>query len=74
MQTLYSISFLIGVIMVAVINIATSNNEKMELAVETNPGLTLLFCAFLIVAFTGTVLFPIAQLKKMKIAEQIKYE
>ena len=75
--TALSASFIgtvIGVIMVAVINIATSNNETMTMDVETNPGLTLLFCVLLVVAFTATVLFPIAHLKKMKIAEQIKYE
>ena len=64
----------VGVLMVAIINNATSNNEAMEMVVKTSPVMTLLFCVFLIVAFTGTVLFPILHLRKMKIAEQIKYE
>ena len=36
--------------------------------------MTSLFFVMLVAAFTGTVLFPIKNLRKMKIAEQIKYE
>ena len=64
----------IGVLMLFVLNASTSTAEFMKMDVEVNPVLTILFCIFLVIAFTGTVLFPIAQLKKMKIAEQIKYE
>ena len=72
--TASSLGTAVGVILVAVINFSTSNNELIEMDVETNPVLTLLFFVFLVAAFTGTVLFPIRHLGKMKIAEQIKYE
>jgi ABC-type antimicrobial peptide transport system permease subunit len=44
------------------------------LAVNPDPLANLLFFVILVAAFTGTVLFPIKNLRKMKIAEQIKYE
>ena len=72
--TASSFGTVIGILMTAVINLATSNSSVMELEVEINPVLTLLFFIFLVIAFTGTVLFPIKHLGKMKIAEQIKYE
>ena len=65
---------LVGVLMTGIINSLMSKSETLKIDVETNPVATLLFCIFLIVAFTGTVLFPVRNLKKMKIAEQIKYE
>ena len=34
----------------------------------------LIFFAAMTLVFTGTVLFPLKNLRKMKIAEQIKYE
>ena len=71
--TASSLGTVVGVLMVAVINNATSNLE-MDMDVATNPVMTLLFFVFLVAVFAGTVLFPIRHLKKMKIAEQIKYE
>ena len=65
---------LVGVLMVFILNNATSASEEMKVAVELDPVMTILFFVFLVAAFTATVLFPIKNLKKMKIAEQIKYE
>ena len=65
---------LTGVFLTGVINAATSNSGTMELAVNPDPLANLLFFVILVAAFTGTVLFPIKNLRKMKIAEQIKYE
>ena len=64
----------VGVLMTGIINALMAKNEILDIEVETNPISTLLFCVFLVVAFTATVLFPIRNLRKMKIAEQIKYE
>ena len=68
------IGTLVGVLMTLLINGLVSSSQELDLSVEVNPIATILFCVFLIIAFTGTVLFPIRHLKKMKIAEQIKYE
>ena len=62
---------LAGILLIIVANKAAA---QADLHVEINPVLTILFVAFLVLAFTGTALFPIRNLKKMKIAEQIKYE
>lgn len=64
----------VGVLMVFILNNATSASEEMEMAIELDPILTIGFFIFLVVAFTATVLFPIKNLRKLKIAEQIKYE
>jgi ABC-type antimicrobial peptide transport system permease subunit len=65
---------IVGVLMVFILNNATSASEEMVMAVELDPVMTILFFIFLVAAFTATVLFPIKNLRKMKIAEQIKYE
>ena len=65
---------LTGVMLTVVINNATSNSTSLDMTVNSNPLATLLFFVMLVAAFTGTVLFPIKNLRKMKIAEQIKYE
>ena len=65
---------LTGVILTGVINAATSNSGALELAVNPEPLANLLFFIVLVAVFTGTVLFPIKNLRKLKIAEQIKYE
>lgn len=64
----------VGVILTGIINKLLAKSDTLEINVEANPIATLLFCFFLVIAFTATVLFPIRNLKKMKIAEQIKYE
>ena len=64
----------VGVLMVFILNNATSASEEMEMAIELDPVMTVLFFIFLVAAFTATVLFPIKNLRKMRIAEQIKYE
>ena len=63
-----------GVILTGVINASASSAEFMDLTVTTDPVKTVLFFVLLVAAFSGTVLFPIKNLRKMKIAEQIKYE
>ena len=72
--TASTIGTAVGVLMVFILNNATSASEEMEMIVELDPVMTILFFIFLVAAFTATVLFPIKSLRKMKIAEQIKYE
>ena len=63
-----------GVILSGVIGAATENSQSVYLVMETDPVKNILFCIILIIIFTGTVLFPIRKMKKMKISEQLKYE
>lgn len=62
---------LVGILLVVVANKAA---VQADMNIEINPIATILFIAFLVLAFTATVMFPIRNLGKMKIAEQIKYE
>lgn len=64
----------VGVLMVFILDNATSASEEMKMAIEIDPIMTIAFFVFLVAAFVATVLFPIKNLRKMKIAEQIKYE
>ena len=65
---------LIGFLMTIVVGKAASGSDALGLEIEANPVALILFFIFLVIVFTGTVFFPIRNLKKMKIAEQIKYE
>ena len=65
---------LVGVFMTLVIGRAVQSVEGLFLVIKIDPVKCILFCAFLIVFFTATVLFPIKNLRKMKISEQLKYE
>ena len=65
---------LAGVFLAKVIGDATRNSSSIFLVIETDPVKSILFCLLLILIFTGTVLFPIRNLRKMKISEQLKYE
>ena len=65
---------LAGLFLCSVINSATSHSEYIYMTV--GPGLIkcLVFCIVLILIFTGTVLFPLKHLRKMKLSETLKYE
>ena len=65
---------IVGVFLAKVIGDATKNSSSIFLVVEPDLVKSLLFCLLLILIFTGTVLFPIKNLRKMKISEQLKYE
>ena len=65
---------LAGIFLTGVINASTASSEFANMNVTIDPVKTLLFFIALVIAFTITVLFPIKNLRKMKIAEQIKYE
>jgi ABC-type lipoprotein release transport system permease subunit len=65
---------LVGLLMVSVIQTAMANAQSISMSFDINPLMILLFFIAMTVVFTGTVLFPIRNLRKMKISEQIKYE
>jgi ABC-type antimicrobial peptide transport system permease subunit len=64
----------VGLFLTRVIGAATDNTEGLFLVIKADPVKSILFCIFLILIFAGTVLFPIKNLRKMKISEQLKYE
>ncbi len=71
--TASSIGTFMGIFLATAIGDAT-RNSYVSLNVEIDPVKCLIFGVFLIVIFAGTVLFPIKNLRKMKISEQLKYE
>ena len=64
----------VGLFLTRVIGAATENSEGIFLVIKADPVKSILFCIFLVLIFAGTVLFPIKNLRKMKISEQLKYE
>jgi len=68
------IGTLLGTVLTSVIRAAIDNSEAVYLELKVDPLRTLTFFVMLTVVFTLTVLFPIRNLRKMKISEQIKYE
>ena len=65
---------LIGTALIYVVKAAVDYNDAINLPLNINVPAILLIWAAMIVLFALTVLFPIKNLRKMKIAEQIKYE
>ncbi len=68
------IGVLIGHFLTKVIGAAVDSTASIGLVVNADAERSFLFFLLLTIVFTATVLFPIRSLKKMKIAEQIKYE
>ena len=64
----------VGLFLTGVIGTATDNAQGLYLVIKADPVKSILFCIVLIIVFAGTVLFPIKNLRKMKISEQLKYE
>ena len=48
--------------------------ENIYLIIDINPGVVLKLWVLMTIVFTLTVLFPIRNLRKMKLSEQLKYE
>ena len=65
---------IVGTLLTLVIKSAMANAQSVVMDVDINPLAIVLFFIAMTVVFTGTVLFPLNNLRKMKIAEQIKYE
>jgi ABC-type antimicrobial peptide transport system permease subunit len=65
---------IVGTILTFVLKTAMASAQTVVMDINVNPLHNLLFFAIMSVIFTATVLFPIRNLRKMKIAEQIKYE
>ena len=72
--TASGIGTLVGLLMINVIEKAMASTQSISMSFDINPLTVLLFFIAMTVVFTGTVLFPIRNLRKMKISEQIKYE
>ena len=65
---------IIGTILIYVVKAAVDNTDAISLPLEINIPAILIMWAAMVVLFALTVLFPVKNLRKMKIAEQIKYE
>lgn len=65
---------IVGLILTLVIKGAVENSESVMLYFDMNPFAVFMVYIAMIVIFTLTVLFPIKNLRKMKLSEQLKYE
>ena len=65
---------IVGTILTFVLKTAMGSAQTVTMDIVVNPLHNVLFFVILSIVFTSTVLFPIKNLRKMKIAEQIKYE
>ena len=72
--TASGIGTIVGTLLTNVINTALASGQTISMDITINPVHIILFFIAMTVVFTGTVLFPIRNLRKMKISEQIKYE
>ena len=64
----------IGSLLTLVIKAALDNSEVIVVDIAVDPVKSIMFFVLLAIVFTVTVLFPMRNLRKMKISEQIKYE
>lgn len=72
--TASAVGTLTGTMLTLVIKAALDNAESIVVNLRADPVVTLVFFVILTLVFTATVLFPVKNLRKMKISEQIKYE
>jgi ABC-type lipoprotein release transport system permease subunit len=72
--TASALGTLLGSVLTLVLHEAFINTQALVLDVTVDPVKNLVFFVILTILFTLTVLFPIKNLRKMKISEQIKYE
>ena len=64
----------IGTVLVSVVKTAVDSNDAIVLPLEINIPMILLMWTAMAAVFALTVLFPVRNLYRMKISEQIKYE
>ena len=64
----------VSTLLIVVLKRAFEMAENIYLIIDINPGVILKLWALMTIVFTLTVLFPIRNLKKMKLSEQLKYE
>ena len=65
---------IVGTILIYVVKAAVDYTDAINLPLDINIPAIIAMWAAMIVLFALTVLFPVKNLRKMKIAEQIKYE
>lgn len=64
----------VSTLLIVVLKRAFDMAENIYLIININPGVILKLWVLMTIVFTLTVLFPIRNLKKMKLSEQLKYE
>lgn len=64
----------VSTLLIVVLKRAFDMAENIYLIIDINPGVILKLWVLMTIVFTLTVLFPIRNLKKMKLSEQLKYE
>lgn len=64
----------VSTLLIVVLKRAFEMAENIYLIIDINPEVILKLWALMTIVFTLTVLFPIRNLKKMKLSEQLKYE
>ncbi|MCR5739593.1 MAG: ABC transporter permease [Lachnospiraceae bacterium] len=64
----------VSTLLIVVLKRAFEMAENIYLIIDINPGVILKLWVLMTIVFTLTVLFPIRNLKKMKLSEQLKYE
>ena len=69
-----TVGAIVGTILIYVVKAAVDNTDAINLPLQINIPAILIMWAAMVVLFALTVLFPVKNLRKMKIAEQIKYE
>ena len=72
--TASALGTIVGTILTFVLSEALASGQTVSMDVTINPVHIIVFFLAMTIVFTGTVLFPIRNLRKMKISEQIKYE
>lgn len=68
------LGILVGRLLLTVLQASVGKMEEIEIGFSVAPSLLLICWAVVTLVFTLTVIFPVMKMKKMKIAEQIKYE
>ena len=69
-----AVGTVLGTVLTSALASACKNAALVVMDLKIDPVQNLVFFVLLTMVFTGTVLFPIRNLRKMKISEQIKYE
>ncbi len=64
----------VSTLLIVVLKRAFEMAENVYLIIDINPGVVFKFWILMTIVFTLTVLFPIKNLRKMKLSEQLKYE
>ena len=70
----YLARMLFGEVLIRIMKKAFENSEMLALPIEIHYDTVILLWGIMVLIFALTVLLPIRNMRKMKIAEQLKYE